>query len=68
MCMVNSLISLQVQQTSQFAPLVLELSLIQSHLRWGEFSTFSATNAIPNSSIFIPPGTHHCWVGRGSRE
>ena len=44
-----SLISNRVQQTSQFTPLVLELSLIWSHLLWGEFSAFSAANAIHNS-------------------
>ena len=35
---VYSLIFPSVQQTSQFTPLVLELSLTQSHLLWGEFS------------------------------
>ena len=60
-----SLISHQVQQTSQFTPLVLELSLIRSHLPWGEFNAFSAANAIHNSPFFVPPGTHHCWVDRG---
>ena len=34
----------------------------------GEFSTFSAANAIHNSSIFVPPGTHHCWVDRSSMK
>ena len=40
-------------------------SLIRSHLLWGEFSAFSAAIAIHNSPLFIPPGTHHCWVDRG---
>ena len=62
---VYSLISHRVQQTSQFTPLVLELSLIRSHLLWGEFSAFSAAIAIHNSPLFVPPGTHHCWVDRG---
>ena len=62
---VYSLISHWVQQTSQFTPLVLELSLVQFHLLWGEFSTFSAAIAIHNSPLFIPSGTHHCWVDRG---
>ena len=62
---VYSLISYEVQQISQFTPLVLELSLIQSHLLWGELSAFSAANAIHNCVFFIPPGTHHCWVDRG---
>ena len=53
---VYSLISLWVQQTSQFIPLVLELSLIRSHLLWGELSVFSAANSIHNSSFFVPPG------------
>ena len=62
---VYSLISHRVQQTSQFTPLVLELSLVWSHLLWGEFSAFSAAIAIHNSPLFVPPGTHHCWVDRG---
>ena len=62
---VYSLISHRVQQTSQFTPLVLELSLVQSHLLWGEFSAFSAAIAIHNSPLFVPPGTLHCWVDRG---
>ena len=62
---VYSLISHRVQQTSQFTPLVLELSLVRSHLLWGEFSAFSAAIAIHNSPLFVPPGTHHCWVNRG---
>ena len=41
-----------VQQTLQFTPLVLELSLIQSHLLWGEFSACSAADAIHNFSNF----------------
>ena len=62
---VYSLISHRVQQTSQFTPLVLELFLVRSHLLWGDFSAFSAAIAIHNSSLFVPPGTHHCWVDRG---
>ena len=62
---VYSLISHRVQQTSQFTPLVLELSLVRSHLLWGEFSTFSAAIAIHNSPFFVPLATHHCWVDRG---
>ena len=46
------LISPWVQQTAQFTPLVSELSLIRSHLLWGEFSAFSAANAISQFSIF----------------
>ena len=49
---VYSLKSPWVQQTLQFTPLVLELSLIRSHLLWGEFSAFSATDAIHNFSNF----------------
>ena len=60
------MISLWVQQTSQFTPLVLEFSLIRYHLVWGEFSKFFAANAIDNSTIFTRH--HHCWVGRGSME
>ena len=53
---VYRLKSLRVQQTLQFTPLVLELS----HLLWGESIAFSAA-----FTIFVPPGTHHCWVDRG---
>ena len=49
---VYSLKSPCVQQTLQFISLVLELSLIWSHLLWGEFNTFSAANAIHNFSSF----------------
>ena len=52
MFIVYSLKSPSVQQTLQFTPLVLELSLIRSHLLWGEFSAFSAANAIYNFSNF----------------
>ena len=62
---VYSLISRRVQQTSQFIPLVLDNSLIRSHLLWGEFSAFSAVKAIHNSPYLVPPGTYHCWVDRG---
>ena len=66
---VYSPISHRVQQTSQFTLLVLELSLVRSHLLWGEFSAFSAESsaaiAIHNSPLFVPSGTHHCWVDRG---
>ena len=62
---VYSLISHRVQQTSQLTPLVFELSFAWFHLLWGEFSAFSAAIAIPNSPLFVPPGTHHCWVDRG---
>ena len=49
---VYSLKSPWVQQTLQFTPLVLELSLLRSHLLWGEFSAFSAADAIHNFSNF----------------
>ena len=48
---VYSLISHQVQQTSQCAPLVLELSLIRSHLIWEEFREISTANATHNSPL-----------------
>ena len=35
---------------------------------WGKFSAFSAASGIHNSAILVPPGTHHCWVGRGSTD
>ena len=65
---VYSLISPWVQQTSQFTPLVLELSLIQSRLLWGEFSVCPLCCSYSQSvqiSFLVPPGTHHCWVNRG---
>ena len=49
---VYSLKSPWVQQTLQFTPLILELSLIRSHLLWGEFGAFSAADAIHNFSNF----------------
>ena len=53
------------QQTAQFTPLVLELSFIRSHLLWG--AHFLQLMWFHNSPIFfIPPGTHHAWVDRGS--
>ena len=49
--------------------LVLEHTHLQSHLLGGEFSTFSAAIAsCYNSAFFVPPGTHHYWVDRGSME
>ena len=43
---VYSLIPPWVQQTSQFTPLVLKLSLIQSHLLWGECSIWALWNVL----------------------
>ena len=62
-------ISIWVQQTVQFTPLVLEQTPVQSNLLWGEFSAFSVprTNHY-NSAFFIPLGTHHWCVSRGSME
>ena len=53
-------------------PLVLEHTLLQSHLVW-ENSAFVILlhAAIANHyrlAFFVPPGTHHCWVDRGSME
>ena len=61
------MISPWVQQTSQFTPWVLELSLIQSHLLWEEFSICALCSSCSQSLQFSfhgPPGTHHCWVDR----
>ena len=41
----------RVQQTLQFTPFYWN-SLIRSHLLWGEFTTFSAADAIHNSPMF----------------
>ena len=49
---VYSLKSPWIQQTLQFTPLVLQFSLIWSHLLWAEFSAFSAANAIHKFPIF----------------
>ena len=57
------------QQTLQFTPLVLELFLVQSHLLWEEFSICALCCSYSQSlqfSFLVPPGTHHCWVDRGS--
>ena len=43
---------LGVKVALQFTPLLLELSLIRSPLLWGEFSAFSAADAIHNFSNF----------------
>ena len=32
---------------------------------WGEYSAFSAADAIYTTAIFVSPGTHYCWVDRG---
>ena len=48
-----------------YTPGIRTLSYTVSSPR-GEFSAFSAANAIHNFPVFIPPGTHHCWVDRGS--
>ena len=59
-----------VQQTLQFTPLVLELFLMQSHLLWGEFSICALCCCSYSQSLqfsfLVSPGTHHCWVDRGS--
>ena len=65
---IYHLISPWVQQNSQFTPLVLELSLIQSHLPRGEFSICALCCSCRQSlqfSFLVPSGTHHCWVNRG---
>ena len=46
-------------------PLVLELALSRSHLPWENATQFSAVVAIHTMPIFIPLGTHYCWVDRG---
>ena len=47
---------------------VLEHTLLQSHLLWGEFSICALCCSYSQSlqfSFLVPPGTHHCWVDRG---
>ena len=69
--MITVQISPLGERTGQFTPLVLEhhlYSLISS----GENSActhFAAAIANHyNLACFVPPGTHFCWVDRGSRE
>ena len=50
---------------------VLEFSLIRSYLLWGEFSicALCCSHMYSQSlqfSFLVPPGTHLCWVDRGS--
>ena len=47
----------------------MEHTLLQSHLLWGEFSICALCCSYSQSlqfSFLVPPGTHHCWVDRGS--
>ena len=46
-------------------PNVLELIFSQSHLSGENATQFSVVVAIHIVLIFIPPGTHCCWVDRG---
>ena len=46
-------------------PQVLELALSLSHLPGENAAQFSAAVAIRTVLIFVPPGTHYCWVYRG---
>ena len=46
-------------------PQVLEHILSQSHLPRENAAQFSAAVAIYTVPIFVPPGTHYYWVGRG---
>ena len=43
----------------------LEFLLSQSRLPGENVPQFSAVVAIHTVPIFIPPGTHYCWVDRG---
>ena len=58
-------ISQLVQRTGTIYPLVLELTLLRSHLT-RRMQRFAAANAIHTVSVFVPPGTHYCWVVRGN--
>ena len=46
--------------------LVLKLTLVQSHLHWGELDTFSTAYAIYKPTNFVPLGTHNSWLDSGS--
>ena len=64
-------ISLWIQQTVQFTPLVSEHTLLRSHSLWEKFSICTLCCSCSHSwqfSFLIPPGTHHHWVGRDNTE
>ena len=46
-------------------PKVLELNRSPFHLPGENAAQFSAVVAIHTVPIFVPPGTHYRWVGRG---
>jgi hypothetical protein len=46
----------------------LEITLSKSHLRGKNYAVntlFPAVEAIHMVKLFVPPGTHYCWVARG---
>ena len=47
-------------------PQVSELTLSQSHLAGENAAQFSTAVAIHTVPIFVPSGTHYCWMDRGS--
>ena len=64
-----SLISPWVQQTLQFTPLALELSLLYGLISSRENSAhFLQLMPFTIIQFFVPPCTHHSWVGRDSME
>ena len=67
MCIFIAWYPLEFSRLHNEHPLVLELSLIQSHLLWGEFSIWALCCNYSQSLQFsfrVPPSTHYCWVDR----
>ena len=63
---VYSLKSRWVKQTLQFTSLVLELSLTWSNPSGENSEHFLQLMPFTIFPIFVPPGTHYCWMDRGS--
>ena len=58
---------LEFNRLHNLHPWYLELSLIQSHLLWREFSIYALCCSYSQSiqfSCLLPPGTHHRWGDR----
>ena len=41
-------------------------SLCNGLISLRRMQSFAAANAIHTFSVFVPPGTHYCWVVRGN--
>ena len=58
-------ISPEVQRTLNYLPPGIGTHSFTVSSSWEEYSAFSAAEAIHTVAIFVPPGTHYCWVDRG---